>query len=455
MRLTIVLFFVMLIHPVFAKEVKQGESSQNLHEASDEGSFSRPLVLRFGKYEQSFEWEATHPPPSCDDMTDIARRECMLVRSAQARINHVHLHIYREKKELRREFALVAYDKANDKWHDILLDMRVDLRYGNDVQVKTKGYVVTVLRGLALNQMVFQVLHDGEEFRVYAAKHLTIPVGTSRKSLLALKFKSEEVVYMATPDYLNLPEFEAKGRAYTLEHIHEALETLRALKVPSRAYPGRLVADVISDKLLLTVLAIEQSDPFRVFGVNYERILNGDSSQEVVSEVFVRFVLNGLRSYHYICSKKAACGGFQFTNGGKLGTYDMVRENYPTADIDPKFIRGSLSFINGAKAAALLLDLELANPQLPDFVRELYLKDSRFGALFPVAAYNGGASESMAFAKLYVKLEMKLGKPPKFDTIPWDWEPLVSSYQNKKGKPLKQETAVYLRKYQITSGLLY
>lgn len=453
MRLIIVLFFVMLVNPIFAKEVEQNVSPQSREEESNEGSFGRPLVLRFGKHEQSFEWEAAHPPPSCDGMTDEARKACMLVRSAQARISHVRLHIYREKHELRREFALVAYDNANDKWHDILLTMRVDVRGGPDVQVKTEGYHVTIVRGLTLNQMVFQVMHDGEEFDVYAAKHLTVPVGISRKALLALKFKSEEVVYMATPDYLNLPEFEAEGRAYALEHIHEALETLRALKVPSRAYPDKLVADVVSDKLLLTLLAIEQSDPYRMFGEKNERLLKGDTSKEVISGVFVRFMLNGLRSYHYICSKKAACGGFQFTNGGKLGTYDIVRASYPTADIDPNFIRGSLSFINGAKAAALLVDLELANGNLPDFVRVLYLKDPRFGALFPVAAYNGGASQARALAELYEKLALKLGKAPALDTIPWDWEPLMRSY--KTGKPLKKETAVYLRKYQITSGLLY
>jgi hypothetical protein len=159
-------------------------------------------------------------------------------------------------------------------------------------------------------------------------------------------------------------------------------------------------------------------------------------------------MINGLRSYHYICSKKAACGAFQFTNHiGKPGTYDLVRKNYPEAKLDPEYVRGALSFLNGAQAAALLCDLELSNGNLPQSIRDRYLTDPKFAGLFPIAAYNGGASQSIKLAQLLAQLGDEQKKQVEIDTIPWDWEPLVRSRDT--GRPMKKETAVYLRKYQL------
>ena len=431
-----------------APRVKKDEQKNE-----DDGSFRDPLIFRFGKYQESFDWEKKLPPPSCADMTEEAMRACQNIRTAEVIASKVTLLVHKGPKgEIRRDFALVALD-ALGNWHTIMLDMRVDGRRGPDVEVKTDGYTVTIVRGTSLNQMVYDVQHGDNTLAVYTAKHLSIPIGIDKKKLLSLKFNTEPVLYLATPEYLNFAEFAVKGKAYARAHVNEALQKLRVLGVQSKAYPGRLVADVVSDKLLLTLLAIEQSDPYRMFGEHNERLLEGDTSEEVINAVFARFMFNGLRAYHYICSSKAACGGFQFTNGGRLGTYDLVRAGYPNADLDPDFVRGSLSFINGAKAAALLIDLELSNKRLPDAVRELYLSDQRFGALFPVAAYNGGASQSLALTKLYQELMIKQHGKLSLDTIPWDWGPLVQSYR--KGKPLKKETAVYLRKFQITSELTY
>ncbi len=445
----ILLFLLILIAP---HAVAAEESLITSEAASSEGSFRRPLVFRFGKHNESFKWESGHAPPTCIGMGQEASRECFLVREAAALADKEPLKVFRSPSgEIRRQFVLVVRD--GDGWDRVALDMRVDVRRGSGVEVRTPGYRVEVVRGLTLNQLVFRVERDGKELPVYAAKHLSIPVGTSRSSLLSLKVDTEPVVYLATPDHLNLSEFEERGRAYALEHIREALETLHQLRVPSKAFPGKLVADVIGDRLLLTVVGIEQTDPWRMFGKSNERLLEGDSSEEVLRAVFARFVINGLRAYHYICSDKAACGAFQFTNSARFRTYDTVRKNYPGADIDPDFVRGSLSFVNGAKAAACLIDLELANRNLPDSVRKLFLEDQRFGGLFPIAAYNGGASQSIELAKLLAELQQKRGSPLSLDTIPWDYEPLVRSYNT--GRPLKRETAVYLRKYQIVSRKLF
>jgi hypothetical protein len=429
------------------QEVKIELSQIEQVDEPQEGAAPRPLIFRFGEHQRAFEWERTHPPPSCSRMEGEAFKLCTLIRRAQHIAEETPLRMY-ESKNMRREVALVSYNFKEEKFHTVMLDMPFGKPWGHDLKLKSSGYEVIRQRGLTLNQMTFDVRAGEEKLLVLAAKHLVVPVGSPSTSYLKLRFVVQPTVYLATHDELNIPEFGRAGIAYAREHLKEALSALRDKKVPSRAYPGKLVADVVSVDLLMRLIAIEQADPGRMFGEKYERLLidNGDT---ITRAVFVRFVLNGLSAYHYICSNMKACGTFQFTNHlGKVGTYDVVRERYPLAKLDPQYVRGALSFINGAEAAACLIDLELANHNLPPFVRQLYATNPTFGGLFPIAAYNGGASQSVALAKLFERYKKEFGKEITLANIPWKWEPLAKSLYTKSG-PLKQETAVYLRKYQV------
>ncbi len=427
-------------------------------EEPQEGSAPRPLIFRFGEHQRAFDWEREHPGPSCVGMENEARQLCIRVRNAQRIARDVPLQVFfsktnslglRVSQHIRRELTLVVYSESDNTFHTILLDMPVNTPGVEDLVVRTAEFEVIRQRGTTLNQMVFEVRRGGERLMLLAAKHLVIPVGVSRSSLLMLKLKTEPTVYLATPDELNTAGFERAGYVYAKEHLLEALHALREKRVPSRAFPGKLVTDVVSVDLLMRLIAIEQADPWRMFGERYDRLLT-DNGERVMSGVFVRFFLNGLRAYHYICSDKHACGTFQFTNHTQVpGTYDTVRMKYPEAKLDPQYVRGALSFINGAEAAACLIDLELANQALPAFVRELYLQNPVLGALFPIAAYNGGASQSIALAKLFERHKREFKKDMTLENIPWNWEPLKKSVYTKNQGPLKQETAVYLRKYQV------
>jgi len=452
------LFFVMSIgaYALTPQEIEELRSTLSIE--NGEETPSRPIIFRFGEHQRAFEWEKELPPPPCLSMDAEATKLCHHVRKAQAIIKKVELGMYRDtvvdqKKryvvENRREFALIAYSSVFDRYHLVKLDMPITGASGLRFRVKTEGYEVTRLRGTSLNQMTFVVKYGSEQLIVLAAKYLVIPLGEKESSLIKLRFIAQPMVYLATPDELNLKAFAEIGESYVRLHLEEALRSLREKKVPSRAYPGRLVADVVPVDILVRLIVIEQADPFRMFGENLEHFLH-DDGEEIVRAVFVRFMLNGLTAFHFICSSQKACGAFQFTNHiGNPGTYDVVRLRYPLAGLDAKYIRGSLSFMNGAQAAACLIDLELSDPALPQFVREVYQRDYRLGGLFPIAAYNGGASQSRALAKLFVGHEREFKRALTLSNIPWVWAPLIQSRNT--GGPLKRETAVYLRKYQLVN----
>ena len=144
-----------------------------------------------------------------------------------------------------------------------------------------------------------------------------------------------------------------------------------------------------------------------------------------------------------------ARGVLQFTNNANKrysGTYNTVVSRYPKAMIDPDFRRGSKSLGNLAKAAACLIDLELSNRKLPDWVREAFLIDRDFGMPVPGAAYNGGASQSHRLSRLIEGFARKHGIDQEdflFERFPWDR--FLDWVDQTKGS-LKPETRGYIEK---------
>lgn len=385
------------------------------------------------------------------------------------------------RKSVRREFAIVAYDPLTDQLHTIVLDMPL---VGNDFfqpVVQTKHdppYQVTRIKGQTFIKMVFRITMGDRPLYAYAANHLSVPPAFRSQGVEAMTREAEPRVYLATPPYLANDEFGRLGRTYAMGEAEEGLNELRNSQVPSKALPGKLVADIITPKALLNFLVTEQTDPCLLVERDpgcakllpqslYER------DEQVTDAVLTEFVLNGFDAYRYICSPPPAnaCGYYQFTNTWKQklvadpkhptgkrvemvpGTYDAMRREYPTASLDPEFRRGTRGFRNSAKAAALLIDYELSSPKVPDWVRRIFVDDQRIGLLFPAMAYNGGPSQSQALARLMSEFQRLRGIPLlHFDTFPWQEFALWIKTRNlavKKGQPLvlKWETLGYLRKF--------
>jgi hypothetical protein len=158
----------------------------------------------------------------------------------------------------------------------------------------------------------------------------------------------------------------------------KSLEELRVAHVPSAAFPGKLLADVIPPQVVTTLAVIEQTDDR-----DYRE------KQEVAfEEVLSQYGLKEDEAYRYSVSSAKALGPMQFTNRKGNGTYSLVVRRCFGAKLDPVFESGATNLVNAMKAAICLLDLELA--AMRSDIREAYRDNPLVLGIFPVAAYNGG-----------------------------------------------------------------
>ena len=395
---------------------------------------------------------------------DLERPLCERLQTAREQLRTVRLATFDQKEGKRivtyREFVLIAYDPAEDRFHEIRLAMPKEVGVQPDFQpmVRTMSdppYQVKRLRGQSLNKMVFEIRYGGRELYAYAGKHLLFtkeklhPLWGGRTVEL-----QEEVTYLATAPYLVNEEFARAGQALFMTAIERAFSELRESGQVSLAYPDRLLADAVTPNEVAHLLVAEQTDPCFLARrpAGCERLIPVrpyPDDETVMQAVNVEFVVNGLSAFRHMRSFANARGVLQFTNNANKrysGTYSAVLGRYPKAGIDPDFRRGSKSLGNLAKAAACLIDLELSNRKLPDWVRQAFLADRDFGMPVPGAAYNGGASQSHRLSRLIEDFAKKHDIDREdflFDRFPWDR--FLEWVDGVKGA-LKPETRGYIEK---------
>jgi hypothetical protein len=301
------------------------------------------------------------------------------------------------------------------------------------------------------------IIYEGDtELYAYAAKYQNIPVGANTSDLEKVRKTAEPIVYLYVDAHLNDVELARKGFDFVRRALLPAHRDLSS--IPSRAISGKSVAEIIPPGVLLNFLVAEQTDHDHFFGGReweaYHTGIEDPLEQEAIRAVFVNFFINGLDAYRYICSKQKACGPFQFTNRSRLaegklhpGTYDVVRFAYPQTNLDPDFRRGTRGFRNSAKAAALLMDLELANGAKR--VREDFKREPGFGILYAGAAYNGGAGQAKRLVEFLDRYERTLKVQLTLATLPWA-ALLVATHSQKL---MPRETLGYVRKLSILGEL--
>jgi hypothetical protein len=417
-----------------------------------------PLIFRFGEHERNYKNEATYPLPSCDGMSVASTRLCLLMRNARRIAQETPLEIYvpRGSREIWREFVLVAYDELEQRFHPVIFEIPVAEKAGLRTRIKTAGYAFERLRGTSLNQMTFRIWFEDRELRVLGAKYIVVPKEVWKAPLLIMRTFAEEVPYLAVPEYLNTPEFCAKGMDFAKTHIEGVLANLNRRGVRSLADPRKLVGEIIHPFHLLALIGIEQSGEEELFGRGFENFSNGKHDVREFCRVYSTYMLNGIVAFRYVCSGAPACGPFQFTDLPGSRTYSTMRKKYPLANLDPKFTRGTGTFYNAAMAAALLLDHERSNTNIAALLRDLRSVDPLLEEFFPIAAYNGGASQAIHLATLYLRYRKEHGREMRSLDMPWGWGPFADSA--KRYRPVKGEffpqTVRYIRKYQLISDML-
>jgi hypothetical protein len=259
------------------------------------------------------------------------------------------------------------------------------------------------VKGTGAERLMFSFSNGGEALKVYGRKFPVFDETlVKKKRWREVVATARPIVYLPfTQDTLD-PRFVAEGIDYLRNTANTAIEELRRAGVPSRAFPGEFLADVVPAEVIMTLAVIEQTDDG-----DYRR------KQELAfEEVLSQYGLKREDAYRYSVSRAKAIGPMQFTNSRGNGTYALVVRRCPGAALDPDFERGATNVLNAMKAAICLFDIELS--QMPVHIRLPYRDNQKVLGIFPVAGYNGGPRNVTKLYRVIKRMRVDLEdlRPP-------------------------------------------
>ena len=300
------------------------------------------------------------------------------------------------------------------------------------------------------HRLMFAFSRNGEPLKVYGRKFPVFDNALLRKKRWrAVAATAKPIVYLPFTDDTLDPGFVDGGREYLSATARKASDELRKAGVPSSAFPGELLADVIPIEVVTTLAVIEQTDDadFREKG-------NG-----ALDEVLSQYGLKRQEAYRYSVSSAAALGPMQFTNRRGNGTYALVVRRCARAGIDPDFERGATNLLNAMKAAICLLDIELSQMQAD--IRLAYRENPAVLGIFPVAAYNGGPRNVAKLYRALRSMRVQPGElrrageqaPGKAVPCPCVWKEDAAGIRPVTIPRYNNENRWYVEKYQSTLGV--
>ena len=202
--------------------------------------------------------------------------------------------------------------------------------------------------------------------------------------------------------------------------VARALAILRQRGVRSKAFPGRLVADIeaLSPRFFERLPLLEQGD-FTEFQLD---------PQKTAERTLMILGANGENAWKYTCNGVSACGWVQFTPN----TYRTVRTNYPAAKLITDFKEGAGNQLNSIMAAILLHDSNLFS--LVKKFGEKITNDPRLLEEYLAASYNG--APKWVSNSLSATISKKLS----------DWMTALSPTRKDSKGGLRRETRDFLFK---------
>ncbi len=394
--------------------------------------------------------------PSRDEMIrDLVTEARALL--ARERLQYVILRSGRRETLRGRPVAFALWNEVTQQWKIAHIEIpRPPVRWrpgGRPLSftVRTPGVTARHVKGTGAERLMFSfTTSDGQPLRVYGRK---FPVFDNK---LLRKQRWRDVVQTARPIvYLPYTEdtldvrFVNSGREFLLTTARQAIDELRAANIRSRAFPDKLLADIVPAEVITTLAVIEQTDDadFRTKG------------DDAFNEVLSQYGLKREEAYRYSVSRAKAIGPMQFTNRRGNGTYSLVVRRCPAARIDPDFERGATNLLNVMKAAICLFDIELL--QMRAEIRDAYRDNMKVLGIFPVAAYNGGPRNVTRLMRSIERMGVRIadlrapGKQPDDNPVqcPCLWTEGPAGVQPRAIPRYNEENRWYIEKYQaILSG---
>jgi hypothetical protein len=316
--------------------------------------------------------------------------------------------------------------------------------------VRTPGVEARHVKGTGAERLMFAFSKDGEPLKVYGRKFPVFDSAlTAKKKWRAAVETAKPIEYLPFNEDTLDPLFVSGGTEFLLATARKAIEDLRLAKVPSMAFPGELLADVVPAEVLTTLAVIEQTDDTDFV----------NKKAGAFNEVLSQYGLKREEAYRYSVSSAAALGPMQFTNRRGNGTYALVVRRCPGARLDPNFERGATNLLNSMKAAICLFDIELS--QMRSDIRLAYRDNKEVLGIFPVAAYNGGPRNVTKLYGVMTRMGVNLEdlrspgeQPPGMQVnCPCLWKEDATGVRPVAIPKYNNENRWYIEKYQSILGV--
>jgi hypothetical protein len=338
------------------------------------------------------------------------RREAIhdLVAEGQALLRDVELHYVFTGKGKRqvlrgRPVAFALWSEKKQEWSVVHLELpRPPIKWKPGrkplpFRTLTPGIEARHVKGTGAERLMFAFSRDGDPLKVYGRK---FPVFDNnlikRRQWSAVAQTAKPIVYLPFTEDTFDPGFVSSGKEFLISTARKAIEELRHAEVPSAAFPGELLANVIPPQVITTLAVIEQTDDADYI----------EKQALAFDEVLSQYGLKQEEAYRYSVSSAKALGPMQFTNRRGNGTYSLVVRRCPGARLDPRFESGATNLLNAMKAAICLLDLELA--AMRSDIRAAYRANPEVLGIFPVAAYNGGPRNVTKLYRVLTRMKVQL-----------------------------------------------
>ncbi|MFA5853768.1 MAG: transglycosylase SLT domain-containing protein [Patescibacteria group bacterium] len=231
------------------------------------------------------------------------------------------------------------------------------------------AYSVSVKRSNGVNSTF--VVDTGERVVVAVRYPIFKSISVSKKKP---KYELHDVVYTPYSDGLHTAEMAAWGKNVLRLEINAAYEALRSTGVRSRAFPDRLMADVVDPHLVEGIAIIEH------VGLG---ALSGPNAEEAMDAFYVTMGGNQDKAYIYARSSAGALGLVQFIPS----TYAMMAKR-KELNLITDFTKGMSDPVNAIKAQIAYLDAILAS--MPLAVKDMHYVDPARVDEYLAASYNTG-----------------------------------------------------------------
>ncbi len=295
----------------------------------------------------------------------IRRAQAELQARIAAEVAQTGAQVVKEKQDWL-PITLAIWQRSTDQLRYVDAKMRgTELRLAEEAP---EDLDVRVLYANGLNSNI--AIKDSEDQAVIALRYPILKSLNAKKTLFTL----EDVVYVPYSASVHTAALVDEGERYLDELVRTVFDRLRREQVRSRAYPDRLLADVIDPSLVKAIAAIEHLD---------ESSLQKDSDR-ALERFFVTLGGNQGSAYNYSRSTADALGLVQFIPS----TYNRLAERAEWG-LDKNFVRGMTTHENAIRAQTIYLDTLLT--EFPETIRAQYLTDPDTTTEYIVAAYNGGS----------------------------------------------------------------